>query len=316
MTGIIKEAHGMYVLAWKLVTSRRSFGTNIFEKEWDHLIILDACRTDAIIEVSPEYDFLNDIDTIWSVGSTSKEWVESTFCEPYLKEINNTAYITANPYGNVLTNDRGKFDYPETEDTYVDSLSVLHKFIKDKSVSFEDLAHLEPLWVQEEERPDGADTAPLPERVTDHTIKASRTGDFDRIISHYMQPHQPYFSTSNKFSELTKLEKNPISHIKSGEFQTVWEAYLDNLRFVLDDVEILLQNIDGEVVITADHGEMMGEMGLYAHPTGHLHPKLRKVPWVRTDTHDIETKHPDVELEGVNKNTKASMEQLEALGYR
>jgi hypothetical protein len=38
----------------------------------------------------------------------------------------------------------------------------------------------------------------------------------------------------------------------------VWEAYLDNLRYVLDNIEELLQNVDGKVVISADHGELFG----------------------------------------------------------
>lgn len=311
MVNASKEVHGMYALAWKIVTSRHPFGTNVFEKEWDHLIILDACRTDAIAEVASEYEFIKNLDSIWSIGSTSKEWIEETFKEGYRDEIKNTAYISANPYTNVLTGDRGVFDYPFTKGTLAYSLSPLHSLVRNHTVTSDDLAHLESLWVEGENRVDGGYTAPLPRRVTEYTIKAARKGEFDRTISHYMQPHTPYFSSSKEYDELSDLEKHPHSYKK----EEVWDAYLDNLRFVLDDVEVLLENIDGSVVITADHGELMGEMGINDHPVGHIHPKLRKVPWIRTTGSDQRTKIPDVELSGVNEITEVSTEQLEALGY-
>ena len=305
----------MYALTWKIITSRRPFGTNVFEEDWDHLIILDACRVDALNEVASEYAFLDEIDTIWSVGSTSREWIEETFRESYRNEIENTAYISANPYSNVLTGDREKFEYPNTQGTYADSLRSFHRLIQNSTVTEDDLAHIESLWVRDGDHPDGGHTSPLPETVTNHTIKAARSGDFDRIISHYMQPHQPYFSSSEEFDKLSEMEKHPINYLKKGNKNEVWELYLDNLRFVLDDIKILLENVDGSVTITADHGELMGEMGLYAHPTGHLHPNLRKVPWVRTSGQDLETVHPDVELKGIVENTDTDKEQLEALGY-
>ncbi|PSP48877.1 hypothetical protein BRC67_12005, partial [Halobacteriales archaeon QH_3_68_24] len=45
------------------------------------------------------------------------------------------------------------------------------------------------------------------------------------------------------------------------------EAYLDNLRIVLDEVAVLLENIDADTVaITTDHGEAFGERNFYRHP--------------------------------------------------
>lgn len=316
MKNILKESFGMYVLGWKILTSYRPFGTNIFEKEWDHLIILDACRTDAITEVASEYDFIEEVDTIWSVGSTSREWIEQTFRESYRDEIRSTAYISANPFTNLLTGDRRKFEYPNAVGTYADSLSPLHRLIQERTVTADELAHIESLWVVDGDHPDDGHTSPLPKKVTDHSIKAARSGEFDRIISHYMQPHQPYFSSSLNFEELSELEKHPIAHIKKGEKEEVWDAYLDNLRFVLDDIEKLLENIDADVVITADHGELMGEMKMYGHPTGHLHPSLRKVPWIRTKGQDQRTELPDVELTGISEKTETPTKQLEALGYK
>jgi len=39
----------------------------------------------------------------------------------------------------------------------------------------------------------------------------------------------------------------------------VWEAYNENLDIVLTEIEALLDELDGKSVITADHGNLVGE---------------------------------------------------------
>lgn len=41
-----------------------------------------------------------------------------------------------------------------------------------------------------------------------------------------------------------------------------WTMYTDNLKIVLKAVSQLLQEIEGNIVITADHGEAFGEQGV------------------------------------------------------
>lgn len=57
------------------LSSRTSFGTNVFERDWDLLVVLDTCRVDTLRHVSDEYDFLDDVGAMWSVGSSIREWV-------------------------------------------------------------------------------------------------------------------------------------------------------------------------------------------------------------------------------------------------
>lgn len=76
-----------------------SYGTPIFERDWDVLIILDACRPDLMEEVSDSYDFLpSTIPTIYSVASRSDTWMQQNFAEEYRDDIARTAYVTGNPY--------------------------------------------------------------------------------------------------------------------------------------------------------------------------------------------------------------------------
>ncbi|WP_324665347.1 alkaline phosphatase family protein [Haloarcula sediminis] len=95
----------------------------------------------------------------------------------------------------------------------------------------------------------------------------------------------------------------------------MWDAYLATLRYVLDDVALLLENVDAErVAITADHGEAFGEWGFYWHTVGCPHPAVRRVPWVGTTATDEGTYDPVVTPEtdeGFDRQ-----QHLRDLGYR
>ncbi|WP_199234182.1 hypothetical protein [Halorubrum sp. GN11_10-6_MGM] len=95
---IIGVLYYFYVALFLTVTKHLPYGTNVYDRNWDALIILDACRVDAIKQVEDEYEFIESVGTIQSVGSTSFEWMPKTFNEQYLDEVQNTAYISGNPY--------------------------------------------------------------------------------------------------------------------------------------------------------------------------------------------------------------------------
>ena len=69
-------------------------------------------------------------------------------------------------------------------------------------------------------------------------------------------------------------------------------AYRKNLQLVLDEVDTLLDSLDGKTVVMADHGELLGESHLtlplrkYGHPTGIRVPELVEVPWLVCDSDD------------------------------
>src|SRR6056297_3870531 len=94
--GLQLGAYYLFVGIWLSLTSRIRFGTAPFEREWDLLVVLDTCRTDALAAVADEYDFLEDRDSVWSPGSTSGEWVSHTFDRSFADTIARTAYVTAN----------------------------------------------------------------------------------------------------------------------------------------------------------------------------------------------------------------------------
>jgi len=64
------------------------------------------------------------------------------------------------------------------------------------------------------------------------------------------------------------------------------EAYKENLRIVLQYAaelcnELLNCKPSRSIVITSDHGEALGENGIYSHPYGSKNPVLLKVPWFK-----------------------------------
>ncbi|APW97052.1 hypothetical protein CHINAEXTREME_04375 [Halobiforma lacisalsi AJ5] len=287
LEGVGDVAYDLYTGLWWL-TWPLPRGTNVYERDWDVLIILDACRVDLLRSVADEYAFLEDaeIERMESVGSMSKEWMAKTFTDEYDDEVANTTYVTSNVFSErILSGDR--------------------------------FGDLDEVWRYGWD--DEHDTVP-PRPVTDRAIRAARETDPDRLIVHYVQPHHPFLGLDAGFDAEPfgpALSDTVVDALRKDkiDFETFWAAYQDNLRRALEDVELLLENVDADrVAITADHGDALGEWGIYDHPVGCLHPSVRTVPWVTTSATDRETHEPDSDLE--KRTADSDVEQrLQALGY-
>jgi hypothetical protein len=324
---LVRGALAGYLLGYTALTSRYPLGTNVYDSEWDLLIVLDACRVDALRTVSPEYPFVGTVERRWSLGSTSKEWIDRTFTEQYHEEVERTAYLTANVFAHQLAHPPiDYFDYDLVRGTFLDECEWPNRLVEDTTLTADDFAFYDPAWfaVNRSSREDrfGVEV-PFPDEMTDRAIAAGREFDFDRMIVHYMQPHQPYLSAAGERGHVESWEFSPFEALRNDEVSTeiVWNSYLDHLRYTLDQVAVLLRNIDAErVVITADHGELFGEFGLYNHVVGGIHPSLRGVPWSETTATDTGDRSTAVGFE-TDEDERAGVgtsvsEQLEALGYR
>lgn len=277
--------------------------------DWDVLVVLDACRTDLMREVLAEYPELpDDVDTHWSNASCSIDWQLRNW-KGRPEHTRNAGYVTANPFA--------EHEMPDA---------------RSADLGDEEIGHLAPLYRTDwQEIKPGISTVP-PEAVTDHTISAWRARHdlgINRLVAHYMQPHEPYITRPEwgdgdheLLGNLIDPEQEAGSSIwpllEDGEVDRdeFWEVYKDNLRWVLDDVvDRLLPNVDGRVVLTADHGNAMGEWGEWHHPPGAIGPSVRKVPWVGIGCYDDKSVTPDVDLDSEESVETGTAEQLEALGY-
>ncbi|XVH31365.1 hypothetical protein ACNS7O_13355 [Haloferacaceae archaeon DSL9] len=299
--GLLRTYQG----AWYTVTSRYPIGTNVFEADWDLLVVLDACRVDAMREVADEYEFIADVESKLSVGSNSHEWLAQTFSSRWADAIADTSYVTGNFHSGLIF--RGRKFPPEHIDVpfYWTDWDIVDADAVDRIVDLWDGYRDDDLRVVS------------PRVVTDHVIELGRTTTCPRIIAHYMQPHGPYIANAMaNGGSPSELEVGAWRSLRDGKIDAdeIWELYLDNLRVALDQVAVLLENVDAErVVITADHGEAFGEMGAHGHPEGFPHPVVKRVPWVETTAQDRRTRTPD--LDGESDVEVDAEERLEALGY-
>lgn len=58
------------------------------------------------------------------------------------------------------------------------------------------------------------------------------------------------------------------------------DAYLNNLLRALKSVRRLVESADGRIVVTADHGECLGEQNCWGHGAGRVRSPLVEVPWL------------------------------------
>jgi len=291
------SSSGLYHLNDLFFHLRYSDGQKVINKDWDVLIILDALR----------YDYFNQINTIpgesdstLSLGSNSKEFIQRNFVG---EDLHDTVYVTANPHAVRM----------------IDS-------------EFHALISLLDEWNNELE------TVP-PKNVTSAAIAANEKYPTKRLIIHYMQPHSPHIGkTAERIKEKINISGwsggvNKLEEQKSG--QAIWEyvksgkvphsdlhkAYSESVDIVLTHAEEIVEQVHGKTVITADHGEMLGERAfpisprLYEHPSIAT-PELRIVPWFVTtpdQERTIKSEKPD---DYVTENKEVVDSRLTALGYK
>jgi hypothetical protein len=293
--------------ALKVLSSWVPHGTDVFEKEWDVLVILDTCRADAMDSVAPEYDFLTGGTSVWSRGSATREWVAHTFTESNREEIRNTALVTANPTSRWGLGHESEPEWP----------AFAKRLTRWNTVDPEEFREFDEVWRYGPKNPFSGTV--MPWAVTDRAISVWRETAADRMIVHYLPPHQPYGAEAVRENRpLTDVESAPWEALRTGTPRAaVWERYLTELEFGLDSVRTLVEDVDAErIVVTSDHGEAFGEFGLYAHPMVPT-PQLRRVPWVETTGRGREEYTPRLEpATGSNDVETAVEEQLEMLGYR
>lgn len=259
-------------------------GDNIYEYDWDLLVILDACRADLMSNASKGNQFISNIDTIRSVNSDTVGWMRNTF--PDRKETSDTVYICGNP-----------FSESELDGSW--------------------FADLREVWQNAWKSPG---TVP-PRAVTDETIRAMRGEDHKRVIAHYMQPHCP-FIPAPELSQGKMLDKfgnqdhrDVWGRLRDGILtkDDVWDGYQGNLNLVLEDVELLLNSVDVEkAVISSDHGNAIGEWGVYGHPTNIPLDCLREVPWIETTASNNGNYEPSEQSDSMAVDRD---DQLRSLGY-
>jgi hypothetical protein len=308
----------LYLGAWRRFGQLYNYGDPIYQDDWDILIILDACRADLMKEVASEYQFVS-ADAKNSIASTSAEWMQKNFqAEVYADAVAETAYITGNPF-----TDEVCFDHlcptcgHDRERVPSAACDECGSTDSPERVPDHGFALLEEVWQYDWD--DDLGTIP-PGPLTDRAIEVWRDEIADRMIVHYMQPHHPFIGSDihtslspEGFGEMGR--ESVWNLLRRGEVskQDVWHDYANNLEYVLKDVSRLLRNVNADcVVLTADHGNAMGEYGLYGHYQDVPLKAMKRVPWCETSATNIKKYEPETAEE---TNVGDVEKRLRDLGY-
>ncbi|MFB6187503.1 MAG: hypothetical protein ABEI86_11645, partial [Halobacteriaceae archaeon] len=251
-----RGSHRLLLLLKKLAASAiaeiEDEPESIFNKgDWDNLIILDACRHDLYEELTDR-----EVEQRVSLGSTTTEYIERTFSEG---DFSDVVYISANPFF---------------------SDKFLEKLIGGSDVFAAKFDVFNNSWDVEE-------GTVMPEDVAEAAKTAKKLFPEKKLIIHFIQPHYPFIGFEDEgFDESSKwLDDNSKNSVwdraELGELgkEEVWTAYKGNLEKVLPYAEDLVEDLKGKTIITSDHGNLVGENGLYGHPGRTDLKPLREVPW-------------------------------------
>lgn len=274
----------------------------VMEEKWDYLIILDACRYDYFSDIY-ESHFLGDLDKRISLGSTTAEWCNRSFPRRY----SDVIYISGNPIINSRLKIRG-FDAKKHFFKIID--------VWDSGWD-EELSTVPPKQINRfslnfSER--------FPEkRQIIHYMQPHEPYLSDRFSAKKMLKNRRYDDGLSRLQ--TYLRRIPLADlgnlllVRTGILNHLWElreafnlppasimdairreygtdglreAYRENLTLVLEHARMLcgdlLANTPSErIVITSDHGELLGENGDFSHRGGCNNPFLLDVPFLRVE---------------------------------
>lgn len=262
------------------------------DSEW-LLIILDACRYDFFDEVANEILDCS-YHPVWSSGRNTFEYVRKAWPE-YYPEV---TYLSAAPVVNAKSRS-------EESDA---ALEMFQGYI-----ASEHLPDIRELFKYDTAERIG--TCP-PELVTKKALEIQS----EKMVAHYFQPHAPYIGEERLIMEEPEGESNTKliwDAVRNGnlEVATVCQAYKDNLKRALHSVAKLIDLVTYEnIVITADHGEALGEYRVLSHPNEiPYHPKIRVVPWAEVKSVK-EYDEWDIDID-MARTDKTIEDRLSQLGY-
>lgn len=259
----------------------------ITERDWDNLLLLDACRYDIFEKCN---SLPGEFDRYYSVASRTSEFVQKTFKDETFPEI---VCVTASP------------KYYEQ-----DSTNCFHEIIN--------------VW--EDGWDSDLNTVP-PEVMNKRVREVHQEQPNKRILAHYVQPHIPFIGEIGKqiqsdFKFSNVMGEKEVPHVwkrlQSGELDPdiVRQAYQENHEIILSKIEPMLHDLEGKTVVTSDHGNSFGTWGIYGHPAERHLKELIEVPWLEYENGKRkEIKKGSVSPERSDVDNEIVKDRLSDLGY-
>lgn len=288
---ILRKLNKLYFSQFGAQTYNAS-GIDVFDRDWDNLVILDACRYDLFEHRS---DLNGNLERVISKGASTTEFLDGNFAGRNHRDV---VYVTANP-----------------------------QYYRHREVINCELHDVMNVWLEDGWNDEYGTV--LPEAVEASAMKAAEEYGNKRLVIHYMQPHYPFVNADTTFDK-GQLE-NPDDdaafwrQIMTGKISVdtdrLWALYEHNLDIVLDSVDRLINSLDGKVVITSDHGNMLGERSApipireWGHPRGIHTPQLVEVPWLEIEGERREITAEDPKNPNRPDTDTSVKQRLRDLGY-
>lgn len=303
-----------FIRASTAVFSGTGGGIDVLGADWDNLVILDACRYDVFEAIGA---LSGTLRRETSRGASTPEFLAGNFA-------NRTAYDTVYISANAMIGE-------------LSDLLDVHKVIGlwDEQTR---TTGSEGRRARDDPRKSHIHPASLPEPgpVVERTADVRSKFPNKRVISHFLQPHTPFLVRDGKRlppdSPYRTFTAAAEGELPEREIRSVYE---ENVKLVLENVSALVEKLRGKTVVTADHGELLGE-GVptyvevlhprwpfserhrfdYGHYRGIRVPELVHVPWLTIESDDRPDIHDAGHAAGIEMDESSIETQLEALGYR
>lgn len=277
------------------------------------LIVLDACRSDALDQLFNSY-FQGSISPVWASGSHTFDYLRTNW-----RGEHRLPYVTA---AAPVTPDHIDFDNPSAS---ADGLHFTGESLREMYQGYQPVEHLKNIdAVWQDSWSEELGVCP-PEPVTKRAIEISDASS--TLVTHYFQPHAPFIGERRELpdhSDVKGLEGGAVAgdiwdraregKVTDRELKLLYQSNLE--RALIAASELIRETDFRRYVVIGDHGEALGEYGRYAHGLD-WHPYVRTVPWA-----EVEEVDPDVaRMEGAkaefsgNSGYSSVQERLSELGY-
>lgn len=277
---------------------------NTMDEKWKYLIVLDACRFDYF-KYNYELYFHGCLEPRKSPAQWTLDWLTKTFTESY----DDISYISPMP----MIRSTGPTDF---HDHYFDAPNTFKKIVDVWDTHWDDTIHTVPAYA----------ITKAARKYMLHHLKDRLVIHYLQPHAPYVKFNQNHqIQLRERKNKTNKVKKNklknmmtkivqhttgnillyhvnnilgipPFTPIESTwrmvnkESSTIQWLYKQNVMYVLPYVKQLIDYLPpGKMIVTADHGELLGERGNWGHGgMKPAHPMLTTVPWLEVKrNHDV-----------------------------
>jgi len=255
---------------------------NAMDREWDILILLDGCRYDYF----KEYNTIKgNLKKVVSPSTGTKDWFEriiNSKCDDiiYLTPIVkfDTWYPNHGLFKEVkLWGDKKSFKYSALNP--LDISRIAGEYIKkypNKRIIVHFLVPHPPFLTMAPEHKEKIKKESL---KTDENIKKSKLKRKFLFIIWMLKQRFPTIIFWH-LERLLGLHGGMLVLYKTGGFKLIRELYRNNLILALSAINKIYTR--GKMIITADHGQRLGEYGMFGHG-GWRSKSVIEVPWFEVE---------------------------------